>query len=83
MGSEGSSEYAAELKDLFARNLRRARTALGLSQRGLSRMVGVPQHAISGVESGTKNPTISTMARLAEGVSAEVPVLLSKREGTE
>jgi transcriptional regulator with XRE-family HTH domain len=80
MASEGAGDYAAELKGLFARNLRRARTALGLSQRGLARAVGVPQHAISRLEAGSNNPTISTMARLAEGVSAEVPALLSKRE---
>jgi transcriptional regulator with XRE-family HTH domain len=49
----------------------------------LARAVGVPQNAISRVEAGSNNPTISTMARLAEGVSAEVPVLLTKSGRSE
>lgn len=78
---EDNGSYAARLRRSFAENLRAARKSVGLSQSRLAKASGVTQKSISGVEAATTNPTLSTMARLAESVSAEVPALLSEREG--
>ncbi len=75
----GRNDTAASLMLIFGENLRRfRRDDLGISQRGLAAIVGVPQKTVSAVECGT-NCTIRLMAKLADGVGVDVPTMLTRR----
>jgi DNA-binding XRE family transcriptional regulator len=50
----------------LGRNLRRVRTAAGLTQTALAKRVGTDRTYISGLEAGQRNPTALTLQRLAE-----------------
>lgn len=49
-----------------------ARRQMGLTQSELSNRTGIPQGAISRIESGKANPSIKTLVRLAEGLNMDV-----------
>jgi len=59
--------------------LREARRAAKFSQRELSRRAGVPQAAISRVESGLVSPRFDTLDRLLRACGSEV--VLADRAG--
>ena len=56
----------------FAENLRRRRKELGLSQEQLGTRANIQMADISRYESGSRDPRISTVARLA--VALETPI---------
>ena len=62
-----------------------ARARLGISQKQLSEISGIDQSDISKIERGVSNPSISTLARLAQAVGGKlnieitVPVESSKK----
>lgn len=60
----------------FGRNFREARRAAKLSQQEVERLTGIPQHYVSTLERGRENPTLETMARLAEAVGKPLADLL-------
>ena len=60
-----ATSRSATLPEL-GRNLRRARTAVGLTQTALAKRVGMDRSYISGVEAGQRNPTALTLKRLAK-----------------
>ena len=49
-----------------------ARTAKNLTQKELSKITGINQADISKLENGTRNPTLSLLKRLAEGMGMEL-----------
>jgi transcriptional regulator with XRE-family HTH domain len=49
----------------FGLNVRRRREAIGLSQEALAEKAELDRTYISGVERGTRNPTILSAARVA------------------
>lgn len=57
----------------LARNLRQLREARGLSQEQLSKAAGIPRPTWTNLESGSANPTLSVLIRVAGalGVSME------------
>jgi transcriptional regulator with XRE-family HTH domain len=57
-----------------ARELRLARTAAGLSQQDLARRAGTSQATISAYESGRKQPSVATLARLLRVTGSELAV---------
>lgn len=59
------------LKDLAIR-MRDARTAKGLSQRGLSRKIGVPQSHISKIEAGKVDLQVSSLIEMARALDLEL-----------
>ena len=63
-----TSRRSAHLPEL-GRNLRRLRTAAGLTQNALAKRSGVNRAALSRMESGRRTPTIMTLWRLARSVS--------------
>jgi transcriptional regulator with XRE-family HTH domain len=67
-----SSEAATELSDL-ARELRRRRELLGLSQVALAQVSGMSQTVINRVEAGARVPTDSTYARLRAALGLKAP----------
>lgn len=51
-----------------------ARTAQNLTQKELSKITGINQADISKLENGTRNPTVSLLKRLAEGMGMELRI---------
>ncbi|EIC96086.1 DNA-binding helix-turn-helix protein [Lachnoanaerobaculum saburreum F0468] len=51
-----------------------ARTAQNLTQKELSKRTGINQADISKLENGTRNPTVSLLKRLAEGMGMELRI---------
>ena len=60
-----SMSRSATLPEL-GRNLRRVRTAAGLSQTDLAKRSGIDRSYVSGLEAGQRNPTALTLQRLAK-----------------
>jgi len=48
----------------------------GLSQKELARKIGTKQSAISRLESGTYNPTLSFLQKVVEGLGAKLKIAL-------
>jgi DNA-binding XRE family transcriptional regulator len=55
-------------REIFARNLRRARIEAELSQRELAELTGIAQAHISQMEHAMHNVCIDTMVKLAQAV---------------
>ena len=51
-----------------------ARTAQNLTQKELSKITGINQADISKLENGTRNPAVSLLKRLAEGMGMELRI---------
>jgi DNA-binding XRE family transcriptional regulator len=60
-----ATSRSATLSQL-GRNLRRARTAAGLTQAALAKRSGMDRSYVSGLEAGQRNPTAVTLQRLAK-----------------
>lgn len=54
--------------------LRKIRTELKKSQQELSRRSGVPQRTISEIEKGKRNPTVNTLAKLANAMGKRLEI---------
>ena len=67
-----------ELQKVFARNLRRLRTAAGLSQEKLALEAGLDRTYISALERGLYSASIVTIERLAKALDVEPAVLLQR-----
>ena len=48
----------------------------GLTQKELARKIGTKQSAISRLESGVSNPTISVLRRVAKAMDARIEILI-------
>jgi transcriptional regulator with XRE-family HTH domain len=62
---------------LFGRALKRARSARGLTQEGLSGATGLHTTYISDIERGARNPSWKTVVRLADGLEMPVATLVA------
>jgi transcriptional regulator with XRE-family HTH domain len=60
----------------FASNLRRRRKELGLSQEQLGARANIQMADISRYESGSRDPRITTIARLAQALDVPIAYLL-------
>lgn len=67
-----------ELELLVRENLIARRKKLGLTQADLAERLGVRQPYVSALESGTRKPTLDTIARLAEALNTTPDALLSR-----
>ena len=67
MGSESSK---------LGKNLKRIRTMKGITQGDIVRKLGVGRGFISNIENGKANPTLATIAKLAEAVNVPIDELL-------
>lgn len=70
---------ATETRLLFARNLRKAREACGLSQEVLAERAGLHRTYVGSVERGERNISIDNIERLAKALDLE-PVELLRRD---
>jgi transcriptional regulator with XRE-family HTH domain len=62
----------AAVSTLFGRRLRALRTLRGLSQEALGERAGVSGKFVGQVERGIGNPSLQTIARLAQAVNVEL-----------
>lgn len=60
----------------LARNLRRVRVELGISQERLAADAGVDRAYLGGLERETENPTIDLLDRIATALNVEIAELL-------
>lgn len=63
----------------FAANLRRRRKELGLSQEQLGARANIQMADISRYETGSRDPRITTVGRLAEALETPIGDLLEDR----
>ncbi len=60
--------------------IRTRRTAMGLSQEQLGEIAGLDRTYISGVERGVRNPTISSLSRIAAALKCDLSSILIEAE---
>jgi len=70
-----------DVRKRLAANLRRLREEAGLSQEKFGLEHGIDRTYISGIERGTRNPTVTVVQRLAEALGVDVAVLLALPPG--
>lgn len=58
-----------DMRKLIGRNVRICRLAKGLTQEQFAELSGFSQQYVSGLENGTRNPTIVTIYELAQALS--------------
>jgi transcriptional regulator with XRE-family HTH domain len=57
-------------------NLKRIRTQKGITQGDIARSLGVSRGFVSNIENGKTNPTLATIARLANAIGVTSDALL-------
>ncbi|MDP3763793.1 MAG: helix-turn-helix transcriptional regulator [bacterium] len=60
----------------LGKNLKRIRTAKGISQGEIGRILGVDKGFVSNIENGKTNPTLATIAKLAKAIGVSTDELL-------
>lgn len=65
-----------QIIETVAASLKRTRSRIGMTVEELSRRAGVSAGVISQLERGMGNPSLSTLGRLADGLSLELSQLL-------
>lgn len=64
-------------KSTIAKNIKKYRNKLGISQDRLSKLADVTYNTIIKIEAGTnKNPTIETLAKIAKALGVSVDDLI-------
>jgi transcriptional regulator with XRE-family HTH domain len=66
----------AAIGKLFGQRVRELREQQELSQEAFADKVGLDRTYVSGIERGTRNPTLATMQRIAKGLSVTVERLV-------
>lgn len=65
-----------DARRIVAGNLRRLRQAAGLSQEAMADEAGLHRTYVSGVERGVRNPTVTVLQKLAEGLKTSMSELV-------
>ena len=60
----------------LGKNMKRIRLSKQMSQGDICRKLGVDRAYISNIESGNKNPTLSTITKLAKALRVSIDELL-------
>ena len=60
----------------LGKNLKRIRTAKGITQGDIVRTLGVSRSFVSNIENGKTNPTLATIAKLAKAIGVSTNELL-------
>jgi transcriptional regulator with XRE-family HTH domain len=67
------------IREVFAQNLRKARTAKGLSQEALAHEAGVDRTYVSALERGIYSATIDMVDKLAAVLELDASALLQQQ----
>ena len=65
----------------FGKSVRRFRHGLGISQETLAAKAGIHRTYIGGIERGERNPTLTTIHRLAEVLEVSASELIADASG--
>jgi transcriptional regulator with XRE-family HTH domain len=82
MASQGPEPAFADVGEVIAANLRRLRTARGMSLAALASRADVAKATLANLEQGRGNPTIETLWSLALGLGVAFSDLLEDRSET-
>jgi transcriptional regulator with XRE-family HTH domain len=63
-------------RQIFSKNVRKARLAKSLSQEDLAELSGLHRNYIGGVERGERNIAVDNMEKIAKALSTTIPSLL-------
>jgi len=66
-----------DVRQRLAGNLRKLRTAKGLSQEAFADLAGIHRTYVSDLERGARNPTITVVEKLAQGLGVTASELLA------
>jgi transcriptional regulator with XRE-family HTH domain len=67
-----------DIREVFARNLRKARNSRGLSQEALAYEAGIDRTYVSALERGVYSATIVMVEKLATALGVEPGALLQR-----
>jgi len=73
-------EFTTNARKVFARNLRKARLAKGLSQEALGELTRLHRTYVGSVERGERNVSIDNMERFAKALDLTLASLLKGSE---
>ncbi len=73
-------DQTAAFAKAFGRAVRERRERLGISQEELGFRATLDRTYVSGIERGTRNPTLATMLRLSSALGVRASRLLSTAE---
>jgi len=62
----------------LGQNIRKIRKAKGMSQGDISRALSMDRGYISSIENGHKNPTITTLEKIAKALSVKLEDLMKQ-----
>lgn len=65
---------------VLAKNLRKARKELGLTQKELGEIIGVTRQVITRIESGTQNVTLETLRKLVSALNYDFTIELKQKK---
>ena len=66
-----------DVRQRLAGNLRKLRTAKGLSQEAFADLAGIHRTYVSDLERGARNPTITVVEKLVQGLGVTASELLA------
>lgn len=69
-----------DVRRMVGRNVRRLRTAAGLTQAELAERMGVDRAYVSGLELGERNPTIVTLWHVAQALAVRMSLFFVERQ---
>jgi len=69
-----------KLEETFGKIVKNIRCQKGLSQDELSEKTGLDRTFISQIENGQRNPSLSTILKISEGLNIKPSALISKFE---
>ena len=72
-----------DLQKRLANNVRRLRAAKGWTQEDAAHVCNMPLRLLQGIEGGTDNVTLITLARLVEGFQVDAQELLAPNDDDE
>ncbi|MBC2775839.1 helix-turn-helix transcriptional regulator [Rhizobium sp. AQ_MP] len=72
-----------EIRELFAKNLRKSRQAKGLSQEELAHLADIDRTYISSLERGLYSPTIEVLDKLARALGIQPEDLIKSATDSE
>lgn len=72
-------EQDIEILNEVGRRLRQTREVRGLNLHELARLCGISAPALSLIETGKRDPRLTTIARIAKALRLSLPELLSDR----
>ena len=64
-------------REIFARNIRRARIDAGITQKELAKLTGIAQAHVSDLENAQQNVCIDTIVKLAQVLRRPVHILFA------